>query len=65
MNGKYVVKIGHFYYKNALRGLSSLDVSLTYDVSRAGIFNYEEHAKKTAKKYGGKVVKVHIELEEV
>lgn len=64
MNGKYVVKIGDFYYKCAFSGIGSLDVRLTYGVRTAGAY-YKDQAEAIARKYGGKVLKVNLELVEV
>ncbi|MDT2844687.1 hypothetical protein [Vagococcus lutrae] len=64
MNGKYVVKIGDFYYESASVGIGSVDVRLEHSVKTAGIF-LKEQADAIAKKYGGKVFKVNLELEEV
>ncbi|HCT96505.1 hypothetical protein PML89_09555 (plasmid) [Vagococcus lutrae] len=64
MNGKYVVKIGDFYYRSASVGIRSVDVRLEHSLKTAGIF-LKEQAEVIAKKYGGKVLKVKLELEEV
>lgn len=64
MNGKYVVKIGDFYYKSAFNGIGSVDVRLEHSVKTGGIF-LKHQADAIAKKYGGKVLKVNLELEEV
>lgn len=64
MNGKYVVKIGDFYYKSAFNGIGSVDVRLEHSVKTGGIF-LKDQAEAIAKKYGGKVLKVNLELEEV
>lgn len=64
MNGKYVVKIGDFYYKSAFNGIGGVDVRLEHSIKNGGIF-IKHQAEAIAKKYGGKVFKVNLELEEV
>lgn len=64
MNGKYVVKIGDFYYESAFNGIGSIDVRLEHSIKNGGIFS-KHQADAIAKKYGGKVLKVKLELEEV
>lgn len=63
MNGKYVVKIGEYYYKSVFCVIGSLDIKLTYDVRTASTYD-KNQAEVIAKKYGGKVFKVNLELEE-
>ena len=64
MNGDYVVKIGDFYYGSALNGLIGVDLRLEYSVKTASTYS-KEQAESIAKKYGGKVFKVNLELEEL
>lgn len=64
MNGKYVVKMGDFYYESASIGIGSVDIRLENSLKTAGIF-LKEQAEVIAKKYGGKLFKVNLELEEV
>lgn len=64
MDGKYVVKIGEYYYRSASNGIGSVDVRLEHSVKTGGIF-LKEQAEAIAKKYGGKIFKINLQLEEV
>lgn len=64
MNGKYVVKIGDFYYRSSFWGIGSVDIRLECSVRTANTY-FKDQAESIAKKYGGKVFKVNLELEEV
>lgn len=64
MNGKYVVKIGDFYYRSASVGIGSVDIRLENSLKNGGIF-FKEQAEVIAKKYGGKIFKINLQLEEV
>lgn len=66
MDGKYVVKMGE-YYLSYIRGRnddSSVDMTLEKDVRDAKLMSLHT-ANETQKLFGGKVLRINLELEEV
>lgn len=66
MDGKYVVKMGD-YYLSYIRGKnddSSIDMTLEKDVRDAKMMLLHK-ANEAQKLFGGKVLRINLELEEV
>ena len=64
MNGKYVIKIGGYYLSGRNEGCNSVDLFLEKDLRDAELFGLEE-ALCLKGSYGGEIVKINLELEEL
>lgn len=63
-NGPYIIKIGQYYLSKSKDGIGSIDLILERDLRDAKYMSIDK-AKFMANRYGGKVIKVNLELEEV
>lgn len=63
-DGHYVVKMGDFYLGEIKDYITSIDLSLERELRGAKYMPIDK-AKYMTNRYGGKVIKVNLELEEV
>lgn len=63
-DGPYIVKIGQYYLSKSKDGIGSIDLILERDLRDAKHMSIDK-AKFMANRYGGKVLKVSVELIEV
>lgn len=64
MNGKYVVKIGKYFLMSTGQSINGYSLIVTTYVRLAKTYDLEK-ANELASKFGGKVMKINLELEEV
>lgn len=64
MNGKYVVKFGKCYLNRIRENVTSAEIHVVIEINKAKFLELDR-ALKIKETYGGKVLKIDLELEEV
>lgn len=64
MNGKYVVKFGKGYLSQIKQSITYAEINIAFRIVEADFLELDQ-ALKVKEKFGGKVLKIDLELEEV
>lgn len=64
MDGKYVVKFGRGYLRHIKENVTFAEITIVLAIDKADFLELDQ-ALKIKEKFGGKVLKIGLELEEV
>jgi len=64
MNGKYVIRMGKYYVSSKREKINSMDITLEKDLRDACFMGFGD-AMFYKSEFGGDVLKINLELEEV